>query len=330
MASGCDSVIYDYEDDCDPHHKVKFIYDHNLKFADAFPAEVREVTLYIIDPSTGTLIREVHDDSPLVSQPGYMMEIQDLPPGRYKLLAWGGEGHKSHFEVAGFNTGHKPLSCHLVAEDTENLADNLHHTSHPLGHLYHGIVEVEDFTDTQGIHVHEVKMIKDTNDFHIVLQHVHGKQVNPDDFTFTIEADNGHLAHDNSVMRGYRKVNYHPWFTARVSAGIEKPNGQITTPGSGTQVQATAALADLRTSRLINDDGQKVVVRTTDGRKVISLPLTDYCTMVKGKHRDMEDQEYLDRQDDYSMVFFLDDNNDWMDSYIYVNSWRVVLQNVDM
>ncbi len=30
------------------------------------------------------------------------------------------------------------------------------------------------------------------------------------------------------------------------------------------------------------------------------------------------------------MVFFLDERDRWIDSYIYINSWRVVLQDTDL
>ena len=38
--TGCNGLIYDDEGDCDPYYKVKFVYDTNLKFTDAFSAEV--------------------------------------------------------------------------------------------------------------------------------------------------------------------------------------------------------------------------------------------------------------------------------------------------
>ena len=47
-------------------------------------------------------------------------------------------------------------------------------------------------------------------------------------------------------------------------------------------------------------------------------------------NRNMDDQEYLDRQDVYDMVFFLDEGDRWIDPYIYINSWKVVLQNSDL
>ena len=44
----------------------------------------------------------------------------------------------------------------------------------------------------------------------------------------------------------------------------------------------------------------------------------------------MSDQEYLDRQDSYDLVFFLNERNEWLATSIYINSWRVVLSHADM
>ncbi len=43
----------------------------------------------------------------------------------------------------------------------------------------------------------------------------------------------------------------------------------------------------------------------------------------------MSNQEYLYRQDEYPMTFFLDENNQWINSVIYINAWRIVLNNHD-
>ena len=75
----------------------------------------------------------------------------------------------------------------------------------------------------------------------------------------------------------------------------------------------------------------RVNVYNRDGETVVSVPLIDYALLVKGKYsRELTDQEYLDYQDEYSMVFFLDERDRWIDSYIYINSWRVVLQDTDL
>ncbi len=48
--------------------------------------------------------------------------------------------------------------------------------------------------------------------------------------------------------------------------------------------------------------------------------------MVKGEYnKSMSDQDYLDRQDDYTMTFFIDSENRWYThAGIYINSWYVV------
>jgi hypothetical protein len=70
------------------------------------------------------------------------------------------------------------------------------------------------------------------------------------------------------------------------------------------------------------------VVNTETGETIINIPLLDYIQLVKGyENRDMSMQEYLDRQDEYNMVFFIDERDNWMQAYIYINSWKVVLQS---
>ena len=44
VLTACDSTIYDYEGDCDPHFKVGFRYDMNMKFVDAFSTEAKSVS----------------------------------------------------------------------------------------------------------------------------------------------------------------------------------------------------------------------------------------------------------------------------------------------
>ena len=51
-----------------------------------------------------------------------------------------------------------------------------------------------------------------------------------------------------------------------------------------------------------------------------------YLLLVKGNYNEnLSDQEYLDRMDDFSMVFFLNPNDTWYSAIgVYINSWAVV------
>lgn len=44
----------------------------------------------------------------------------------------------------------------------------------------------------------------------------------------------------------------------------------------------------------------------------------------------MDDQEYLDRLDDYNFIFFLDSNLRWTQVQINILSWTVVYNNTEL
>ena len=72
------------------------------------------------------------------------------------------------------------------------------------------------------------------------------------------------------------------------------------------------------------------VTNKESGEEVLRLPLADYALIVKGYyHKDMTNQEYLDRQDEYSLTLFLDEG-EWVSSQIVINGWRVVINNTEL
>ena len=85
-------------------------------------------------------------------------------------------------------------------------------------------------------------------------------------------------------------------------------------------------------NRLFTGKNPKLcVLKHETGEKIFQIPLIDYVLLVKGKYnRAMSNQEYLDRQDEYSFIFFLDANNNWLSSHIFINSWRVVLNETEL
>jgi hypothetical protein len=73
------------------------------------------------------------------------------------------------------------------------------------------------------------------------------------------------------------------------------------------------------------------IYNAESGEVVASIPLKDYALLVKGNYnRAMSNQEYLDRQDEYNLTFFLDEFGNWASSRIIINSWNVILQETDL
>ena len=100
--TACNGLIYDDEGDCDPYYKVKFVYDTNLKFTDAFAAEVSEVTLYVVDPATGNIVWKIgpyFDQTPELRKLGWIIgqhHAHMIPRGLP------GEGHILVFDNGGW------------------------------------------------------------------------------------------------------------------------------------------------------------------------------------------------------------------------------------
>ena len=323
--AGCDNFIYDDEGDCDPYYKVRFVYDRNLKFTDAFAAEVYDVTLYLIDDATGNIVWQRRENGEELRREGYLMNLEGVEPGVYSLVAWAGEGHQSNFEVADGTRG-EHLVCTLgrtrgeggPAESNANLQ-----------RLYHGRLMAQSFPDEQGVHIYNVPLTKNTNDIHVVLQHLGGTPMKPDDFLFTIEDANGIMDWDNSLLPD-ETITYRPWAVNAVSAGVDIPEELEPELEGRAITNVTACVADLTVARLMADrrlDAKLKVTNAHTGETMISIPLIDYCLMVKGNYRPMDDQEYLDRQDDYSMVFFLDRNSKVINTVVLINSWKVIFQD---
>ncbi len=319
MLYACDGLIYDGEGDCSVSYRVKFRYDYNMKFADAFAHEVDVVTLYLLD-ADGRVVWQRTEQGEALAADGYAMTV-DVEPGEYGLLAWCGTTDKGSFSIPETTVG-KQLTCTL---DRQHDAGNKAFVTEDLDRLFHGWLPEQTFGKTEGTYTYTVPLVKNTNNVRVVLQHISGEAVDKDRFVFTITGTNGSMDWDNTLLPD-EPVTFYAWHTDAGEAGMDP--GTEAMPIASRAV-FSAAIAELTVPRLVK--GQELRLTVTDketGRTVFSIPLIDYALLVKGFYnRDMDDQEYLDRQDVYDMVFFLDESDRWLDAYIYVNSWKVVLHN---
>lgn len=312
VMTACDG-IYEDEGDCSVHYHVKFRYDMNMKFADAFAHEVNSVTLYVLDEQNN-VVWQGSEQGETLAQEGYAMEV-DVAPGSYSLLAWCGLAGGNSFAVP-VSSRKEDLICSLKRE---HKLDGTAYVKEDLNRLYHGYLEKQTFSSEEGTHTFVVPLVKNTNNIRVVLQHLSGEPVDKDKFTFSITDENGVMNWDNKLLSD-EPVTYYAWHTDSGTAGIDDVD-------SRTVSSFSAAIAELTTARLVKEKAPRLKVTNDKGETVFSIPLIDYALLVKGEYnRRMDDQEYLDRQDEYNMVFFLDEGDRWMDAYIYINSWKVVLQ----
>ncbi len=332
----CDRMIYDRGGDCSVSYRVRFRYDYNMKWADAFGHEVECVTLYVID-SGGNVVWIGSESGSALAEEGYVMSV-DVAPGRYSLLAWCGTRDKGSFDILGTRSDGdgrpempvpgtsrvEDLTCTMVCkwDVGQNGGVEVPYVDSDIDRLYYGYSEDVEFSPEPGIHTVTLPLVKNTNSVRVVLQHISGEPVDKDMFTFRIISDNGKMDWDNSLV-GDEIMTYYAWHVdGAVSDVRETRSGAV----------MNTAVAQLTTGRLVKGHEARLTVTNNEtGMDVLSVPLVDLALLVKGNYgKVMDDQEYLDRQDEYNLVFFLDEGNRWVSSSIYINSWRIVLQNIDI
>jgi hypothetical protein len=199
-----------------------------------------------------------------------------------------------------------------------------------MGSLYHGKERVT-LTDDEGKHIKVLSLTKNTNKVNIILQHLSGIDVDPNLFTFRIEDNNGHMDYENNIVSD--SITYHPWSVRAGTAGIDA-NIRDTLTRATTITSVSVAVAEFNVGRLMKENEPMLsIYNVEENKRILSIPLVDYALLVKSadtEGRTMSDQDYLDRQDAYSMTFFLDEHGDWASARIIINSWLVVTHNVGL
>ena len=327
----CNDWLYEEEGDCSVHYRLKFRYDKNLKWADAFANEVSSVHLYAFDPSGVLAWRQGEQIGPSTAD-SYSMSL-DLPAGDYRLLAWCGlrnDGKRDEsFSVPEVSIGRtriEEVQCALNRMYDEAGA----YSDERLYRLFHGSMDVSLPTDEDGgTYDYTMPLTKNTNHIRIIMQHLSGEDVNKDDFTFRIDDENGLMAHDNELMDD-ENITYRPWDIQNVEAGTDNDDRRAVSGMKGL-------VADFTVGRLIETHRDKMVLAITnsEGRTVARIPVIDYALMGKEYYEEeynypMDEREFLDRLDECVMTLFLDENQQWVACSIQILSWRVVINNVEI
>lgn len=338
LSGGCGSLINDYEGDCENVYELQFVYDYNLKWADAFAAEVDAVTLHVIDPENGSVVWSRTESGEALAQDGYRIRL-DLEPGHYEFVAWCGEGahdggksfavHTQHTATPGETMRHH-LGCTMQRNLHPETGKKVVNPENGLNHLFHGYAE-DTLPEGEGLkYTVRLPLVKNTNSLKIVLQSLSGKEINTDDYDFALTDSNGLMDWDNSILDD-EELTYRAWAVSGGSAEILDPNfdgyGEQTKAKVRGITVASAVVADMTVGRLMENAKPVLSVKDKNKGKVLfRIPVNDYALMVKGNYKQpMTDQEYLDRQDNYNMTFFLNEKGEWINTFIHINKWKVVL-----
>ena len=321
--SSCkNGLIFEGEGDCGVYYRIRFKYDYNIKFADAFANEVNSVALYVFDQNNILVNQIATTDKAALSSGAFEIPLE-LTPGRYTLLAWGGLMNEESFDLLAETTiGQTKLEQLQVKMRRQHNSDGVATVSEDLLPLYHGTMPLE-VTDVPGTYTQTMSLVKNTNVIRILLHEISGHDVDADKFIFEINDSNG-LYDWNNTLLADEMITYSAWHQSTGTADMEDGDVRAVTT-------VNVALAELTIGRMRAGISPVLHIKSREtGEDVFRIPIADYALLVKGNYRQsMGDQEYLDRQDEYTMTFFLDEG-EWVSSVIYINSWRVVLNNTEL
>lgn len=336
MFTSCDSF---YEDlapcDTPPRHGIRFVFTNNIVGADAFSTQVRSVAVYGFD-SNDKLAFYIHEKGDALAMQGYTLPLEEkLEPGNYTLVAWCGlenEGTRSEsFTISDNEIGVTTRQELLCRMEREVRIDGTSHSSQDLYDLFHGTAYIEVYDEDEFKNgedeVYTISLTKDTNRVKIILQSLSGEDLDVNDFYYTIEDSNGLLSSEND-LEDDDEIVYHPYNRENGTATID-----LDPQTRAAVVNNTIPMVDITMSRLMarRQSWMTIQDKTNDNNTILRIPLTDYATLVKGNYnRIMTDQEYLDAQDNYVLMFFLDKDRSWLSTRIVVNSWTVYTQPADL
>ena len=313
--SSCENnLIYEGEGDCGTYYNISFKYDYNMKYADAFAKEVKSVALFVFDTNDTLVERVTVADEAAVAAEGFSIPL-NLAAGDYELLAWAGLGNEESFSLLA-----NVVEGQTKKQDLQVMLNSSNGTSErDLKPLYHGAMALT-VTSEPGTYNETISLVKDTNVIRILLQQSSDTIV-AEKFRFEITADNGLLNYDNNVVAG-NEILYTPWSVSSGTANTASVEKSRTDAVS-------VVVAELTINRMIDGKSPILTVwNNEENKKVLSIPIADYALLVKGYYNSqMSAQEYLDRQDEYNMTFFLDEDGTWLSASIIINSWNVVLNH---
>lgn len=314
------------DDDCpvDIEYRVKFVHDYNMLFTDAFATQVHSVTLYAFD-ETGKLVLQQSEQGEALSHDDYTMKL-DLAPGNYRLVAWAGLAEGDAFEVPQMTEGisvQDDLTCRIKRYHRTWHGEEIDSVGY-LHPLWHGIAEPQLLQSRAEVNIQTVTMplIKNTHTIRVILQQIAEGQLDASQFDFTITDENGMMTHENHLVEGDGILTYMPYHQAQGSAAVE---------GEASEEQLNMVVAELTTGRLMADAETRLTISNREtGETVLSIPLIDYLELCKTvANYDMPLQEYLDREDTYTMTFFLDSNKAWVNTQIIINDWIVRYNDIN-
>lgn len=352
------SCIKEDMDDCPPAISkvaLQFDYTYNVKQADAFAAEVKNINVYAFDEN-GKFF-DSYIESREKFETGHTMEITGLKDGKYTFVCLArdrqvmsrAEDDEMEFSFASLTPGVSTiddLTVRMGKDNGEKIKNDKEFAA-----LYTAKTQVDfqrlNQKGNEGTVVTStLSLMKCTKTYRIVLLPYENDQADfkPENFDVRIEGSAAWLDHKGEKVKN-EKITYLPYNMER----------RANYDGAHTEVNEEpvdqALIYDLSSSRMFERQNDRRVVRdgdknNYDDKRIIITDLRDkdnpielfnhslpwFLALCGEKvNQNWDDQEYLDREDHYVLMFYVSDKRDYnMITKVNVNGWNVNIKDTEL
>lgn len=352
------SCIKEDMDDCPPAISkvaLQFDYTYNVKQADAFAAEVKNINVYAFDEN-GKFF-DSYIESREKFDTGHTMEITGLKDGKYTFVCLArdrqvmsrAEDDEMEFSFASLTPGVSTiddLTERMGKDNGEEIKNDKEFAA-----LYTAKTQVDfqrlNQNGNEGTVVTStLSLMKCTKTYRIVLLPYENDQADfkPENFDVRIEGSAAWLDHNGEKVKN-EGITYLPYNMER----------RANYDGAHTEVNEEpvdqALIYDLSSSRMFERQNDRRAVRdgdknNYDDKRIIITDLRDKDNPIELFNHSLpwflalcgekvnpnwDDQEYLDREDHYVLMFYVSDKRDYnMITKVNVNGWNVNIKDTEL
>lgn len=317
-----------YEDETACPIEVRFVYDRNMEYADAFSSQVDDVTLFIFDEQE-VFLKAVHEEGDALHSDNKM--DLDLLPGVYHLVAWCG---LSKDEDVVYIVNHRLVPGVSTIDEAGFKLDCTGRSSwrHELSNLYHGMVR--DFkVAVDAPSQATISLTQDVNRVKVMLQRYSATRATVTDYTVSLKTANHQLGYDNSVQP-CETLDYRPYDIQAET--IENAAGNDSEENTGTRASGNdlqVVTAELATLRLTPDNETRFIVGTQGGQQLLDIDMVRFIDIMRlEQYGNMPLQEYLDRENVWHVVLFVSETHNGSPVMVSmkINDWTYVFNHTDL
>lgn len=298
--------VKDDRDNCPYGFWLQLDFSYNMLDVDAAAKYVNDACVYIYRDD-GTFVRRLNLTQSELLANGHKVRIEGLDEGDYQFLVWSGIGN-SEYAVSGDAQTIDDFRLSLAATGD---------VSAPLPPLYHGYLPAVHFDDTYA--VHNIDLMKNTNEMACLVVSMDKNAVlDANDYSLSVVANNNTMDARNRLI-GDETTTYLPFENDYVTLH-DDDYGDL-----------QALRFNLMTMRLTDKNDCRIILKENGtGTEVFNISLQQYVgqigTLYNSNGRQMTVQEYLDRQDFFTIVFFLSADKAQL-VQVMVNTWRIRAYN---